>query len=196
MPPQWRREPERRETRLGSRALDSNGARVLCCHAAEAAARPGPDPSAPPVGHHTSRSTSEHRAPVHRPRVGVGRHDRHDVVQDEPRGADRLGCVFATGVHGVSEAQADPALRDRAVQRYARKVVDPQRPDLSRQLADSAARALGLFAGLEPVKGQPVLASQITCTLSCDHRAVDGALGAELLAAFKALVENPVMMLV
>ena len=31
--------------------------------------------------------------------------------------------------------------------------------------------------------------------LSCDHRAVDGALGAELLAAFKALIETPVMML-
>jgi pyruvate dehydrogenase E2 component (dihydrolipoamide acetyltransferase) len=36
----------------------------------------------------------------------------------------------------------------------------------------------------------------MTVTLSCDHRAVDGALGAELLAAFKALIENPVMMLV
>ena len=30
---------------------------------------------------------------------------------------------------------------------------------------------------------------------SCDHRAVDGALGAELLAAFKGLIEHPVMML-
>jgi pyruvate dehydrogenase E2 component (dihydrolipoamide acetyltransferase) len=38
--------------------------------------------------------------------------------------------------------------------------------------------------------------SQMTVTLSCDHRVVDGALGAELLAAFKALIENPVMMLV
>ena len=35
----------------------------------------------------------------------------------------------------------------------------------------------------------------MTVTLSCDHRAVDGALGAELLAAFKALIETPVMML-
>jgi pyruvate dehydrogenase E2 component (dihydrolipoamide acetyltransferase) len=33
-------------------------------------------------------------------------------------------------------------------------------------------------------------------TLSCDHRVVDGALGAELIGAFKALMENPVMMLV
>jgi pyruvate dehydrogenase E2 component (dihydrolipoamide acetyltransferase) len=39
-------------------------------------------------------------------------------------------------------------------------------------------------------------ASRMTVTLSCDHRVVDGALGAELLGAFKALIENPVRMLV
>ncbi len=46
-----------------------------------------------------------------------------------------------------------------------------------------------------PVKGQPVLASQIACTLSCDHRAVDGAVGAELLQAFRSLIEEPLLML-
>jgi pyruvate dehydrogenase E2 component (dihydrolipoamide acetyltransferase) len=39
-------------------------------------------------------------------------------------------------------------------------------------------------------------ASQMTATLSCDHRVVDGALGAELLAAFKDLVEHPVGLLI
>ncbi len=38
--------------------------------------------------------------------------------------------------------------------------------------------------------------SQMTVTLSCDHRVVDGALGAELLAAFKAFIEKPVTALV
>jgi pyruvate dehydrogenase E2 component (dihydrolipoamide acetyltransferase) len=38
--------------------------------------------------------------------------------------------------------------------------------------------------------------TQMTITLSCDHRVVDGALGAQLLAAFKAVVENPVAMLI
>jgi pyruvate dehydrogenase E2 component (dihydrolipoamide acetyltransferase) len=47
-----------------------------------------------------------------------------------------------------------------------------------------------------PVNKQPVLATQMTVTLSCDHRAVDGAVGAELLAAFKALIEDPALMLV
>ena len=36
----------------------------------------------------------------------------------------------------------------------------------------------------------------MSVTMSCDHRAVDGALGAELVGAFKALIENPVMMLI
>jgi pyruvate dehydrogenase E2 component (dihydrolipoamide acetyltransferase) len=36
----------------------------------------------------------------------------------------------------------------------------------------------------------------MSCTLSCDHRVVDGAVGAELLNAFKMLIEEPVRMLV
>ena len=44
-------------------------------------------------------------------------------------------------------------------------------------------------------KGQIKTGSFMTVTLSCDHRSVDGALGAELLAAFKTLIETPVMML-
>jgi pyruvate dehydrogenase E2 component (dihydrolipoamide acetyltransferase) len=33
-------------------------------------------------------------------------------------------------------------------------------------------------------------------TLSCDHRVVDGALGAQVLAAFKSIVEQPLAMLI
>ncbi len=39
-------------------------------------------------------------------------------------------------------------------------------------------------------------ATIMSCTLSCDHRVVDGAVGAELLNAFRALIEDPVRMLV
>jgi pyruvate dehydrogenase E2 component (dihydrolipoamide acetyltransferase) len=49
---------------------------------------------------------------------------------------------------------------------------------------------------IEAEDGSVKFVSQMTATLSCDHRVVDGALGAQLLAAFKALLENPVMMLV
>ena len=61
-----------------------------------------------------------------------------------------------TGFIRLRAALETPELRDRAVQRYARKAVDPQRPELTRQLADSAARSLGLFAGLEQVQGKTV----------------------------------------
>jgi pyruvate dehydrogenase E2 component (dihydrolipoamide acetyltransferase) len=44
--------------------------------------------------------------------------------------------------------------------------------------------------------GKIEIAHIMSVTLSCDHRAVDGALGAELIGAFKMLIENPVMMMV
>ncbi|MGH6673643.1 MAG: pyruvate dehydrogenase complex dihydrolipoamide acetyltransferase [Xanthobacteraceae bacterium] len=44
--------------------------------------------------------------------------------------------------------------------------------------------------------GKIVAAEIMSVTLGCDHRAVDGALGAVLISAFKTLIENPVMMLV
>jgi len=44
--------------------------------------------------------------------------------------------------------------------------------------------------------GRIEAAWMMSATLSTDHRAVDGALGAELLGAFKALIENPVTMVV
>lgn len=44
--------------------------------------------------------------------------------------------------------------------------------------------------------GQPAVATVMSVTLSTDHRAVDGALGAELLQAFKGYIEKPMAMLV
>ncbi len=43
--------------------------------------------------------------------------------------------------------------------------------------------------------GQLAVATVMTCTLSCDHRVVDGAVGAQFLAAFKKLIEDPLTML-
>ena len=51
-------------------------------------------------------------------------------------------------------------------------------------------------APVEAQDGGVKFISQLTVTLSCDHRVVDGALGAELLAAFKSFVEKPVTALV
>jgi pyruvate dehydrogenase E2 component (dihydrolipoamide acetyltransferase) len=59
-------------------------------------------------------------------------------------------------------------------------------------LAVGAARR----AAVETSDGGVAFASMLSLTLSCDHRVVDGALGAELLAAIKRLIEAPVTMLV
>jgi pyruvate dehydrogenase E2 component (dihydrolipoamide acetyltransferase) len=45
---------------------------------------------------------------------------------------------------------------------------------------------------VERPDGGIAFAGQMTVTLSCDHRVVDGALGAELLGAFRGFIENPV----
>jgi len=59
-------------------------------------------------------------------------------------------------------------------------------------LAIGAARR----QAVEKADGGVAFVSVMSVTLSCDHRVVDGALGAELLAAFKGFVEQPVTALV
>ncbi len=44
--------------------------------------------------------------------------------------------------------------------------------------------------------GEMVIRNIMSCTLSVDHRSVDGAIGAEFLAAFKELMQNPFSMLI
>ena len=59
------------------------------------------------------------------------------------------------------------------------------------------ATILAVGAGEERAvakNGKIEIATQMTVTLSTDHRAVDGALGAQFLAAIKANIENPVML--
>src|SRR5690606_21223845 len=60
------------------------------------------------------------------------------------------------------------------------------------------ATILAVGAGEErPVvrNGKIKVATVMSATLSCDHRAVDGAIGARLLTAFKEIIENPMKML-
>ena len=83
-------------------------------------------------------------------------------------------AISNLGLHGVREFAA---------------IINPPHATI---LAVGAARR----APVETADGGIRFASQMTVTLSCDHRVVDGALGAELLAAFKRLIEAPVTMLV
>jgi cytochrome c biogenesis protein len=68
--------------------------------------------------------------------------------------ADEQGSM--EGFLRLRRALADPAQRERAVQRYVRQAIAADRPDLAQQLAASASRALALFAGPDqPAAGQP-----------------------------------------
>jgi pyruvate dehydrogenase E2 component (dihydrolipoamide acetyltransferase) len=56
--------------------------------------------------------------------------------------------------------------------------------------------AVGAGAPRPVVKdGQLAVATVMSCTISCDHRAVDGAVGAQFLGAFKRLIDEPARML-
>jgi pyruvate dehydrogenase E2 component (dihydrolipoamide acetyltransferase) len=61
------------------------------------------------------------------------------------------------------------------------------------------ATILAVGAGIERAvvrDGKVAVATQMKVTLSTDHRAVDGALGAQLIGAFKTYIESPTAMLV
>ena len=71
--------------------------------------------------------------------------------------------------------------------------------DFSAIINPPHATILAVGAGEQRVvvkDGAPAVVTAMTVTLSTDHRAVDGALGAELISAFKALIEAPMSMLV
>ena len=78
------------------------------------------------------------------------------------------------GMHGVREFSA---------------VLNPPQATI---LAIGAARR----QAVESSDGSARFTSMLSVTLSCDHRVMDGKLGADLLGAFKGLIEQPVSMLV
>ena len=61
---------------------------------------------------------------------------------------------------------------------------------------DACILAVGSIAKKPAVKNdQIVISNRMKVTLSCDHRAVDGAIGAKFLQSFKQFLEQPVSML-
>jgi pyruvate dehydrogenase E2 component (dihydrolipoamide acetyltransferase) len=85
-------------------------------------------------------------------------------------------------------ASAISSLGGYGVREFA-AAVDPPCTTL---LAVGASRRMPVEAD----DGSVRFVSTMTATLSCDHRAVDGAVGAQLLAAFKTLMENPLTALI
>jgi cytochrome c biogenesis protein len=72
--------------------------------------------------------------------------------------ADDAGSM--DGFVRLRVALADPALRERAVKRYAATAVGASKPEMLQQLTVSASRALSLFAGAEKVKDKSVAGLQ------------------------------------
>jgi pyruvate dehydrogenase E2 component (dihydrolipoamide acetyltransferase) len=94
------------------------------------------------------------------------------LTPDEYQGGS--SAISNLGMYGVREFSA---------------VINPPQATM---LAVGAARR----QAVETEDGGVAFASVLAVTLSCDHRVVDGVLGAELLAAFKTFIEQPVTMLV
>ncbi|MFN4140706.1 dihydrolipoamide acetyltransferase family protein [Aestuariivirga sp.] len=126
------------------------------------------------------------------------------------------GGLFTPVIRSVETktlAAVSAEMKELAVKARARKLAPPEYQGGSAAISNLGmygieqftaiinppqATILAVGAAVErfvPVNGQPVLATQMICTLSCDHRAVDGAVGAELLRAFKSLIEEPLLML-
>jgi pyruvate dehydrogenase E2 component (dihydrolipoamide acetyltransferase) len=101
-----------------------------------------------------------------------GRAREKKLKPDEYQGG--ASAISNLGMYGVREFSA---------------IINPPQATI---LAVGAARR----QAVETADGGVAFASVMSVTLSCDHRVVDGALGAELLAAFRGLVEQPVTMLV
>ena len=91
---------------------------------------------------------------------------------DEYQGG--ASAISNLGMHGISAFSA---------------IINPPHATI---LAVGAARR----APVEGPDGAVKFVDMMTVTLSCDHRVVDGALGAKLLGSFKGFVESPVTMIV
>jgi pyruvate dehydrogenase E2 component (dihydrolipoamide acetyltransferase) len=95
--------------------------------------------------------------------------DRKLLPQEYQGGA---GTISNLGMYGVREFSA---------------IINPPQSTI-------LAVGAGQRRPVEAPGGGIGFATLMTVTLSCDHRVVDGALGAQLLAAFKAVMENPIVL--
>jgi pyruvate dehydrogenase E2 component (dihydrolipoyllysine-residue acetyltransferase) len=124
---------------------------------------------APVIRHAETKSLSAISAEMKQ--LAARARDRKLAPADYQGGSSTVSNL---GVYGVREFAA---------------IINPPQATV---LAVGAARR----QAIEKADGSTGFASMLTATLSCDHRVVDGALGAELLAAVAALIETPVAMLV
>ena len=102
-----------------------------------------------------------------------------EKVSSHPSLAVGTFTIHNLGVFGVKSA-APIVLPPQACALALGTIVDSVIPNLS---------------GKEEEEKSWKIAPMMTVTLSCDHRVVDGAVGAQYLQALKTTVENPMSML-
>src|SRR6202030_4601969 len=105
---------------------------------------------------------------------------RHDLTERARAGklrpADITGATFTISNLGMYNVDAFSA------------IINPPQ---------AAILAVGRIADrVVPVNGQPAVQPTMMLTLSCDHRALDGARGAQFLGALADLIEEPLALLV
>ena len=112
--------------------------------------------------------------------------------------ADELDVPF----HRIEIVQGDTALTPDQGPTFGSLSIQVGGVQIRNAAAMARSALLDLAVGaarrqvVETKDGGVRFVSMMTATLSCDHRVVDGAFGAELLASIKALIEKPVMLMV
>ena len=115
------------------------------------------------------------------------RHISLDLVRVTEAAAIAASAWVGSGNKELADRDATDAMRDRLNNMDFAAVINPPH-----------ATILAVGAGEQRpavIDGTVKVRTQMTVTLSCDHRAVDGALGAQLLQAFKELIEEPALMM-
>jgi pyruvate dehydrogenase E2 component (dihydrolipoamide acetyltransferase) len=127
---------------------------------------------------------------------------------------DGLITPVIRGVDGKSLAVISAELRDFAARARTRRLQPAEYQGGVTTVSNLGMHGVREFAGVinppqstllavgaaerrpvESADGGVRFETRMTVTLSCDHRLIDGAVGAELLAAFKQAIEHPVMLL-
>ena len=127
--------------------------------------------------------------------------DELNAAQNDPEAVQMLAPVDVPKAQDEHDAMVE-VYRSQGVEVH---FVEPELPcqpnlmfcaDLFVMTPQGAILAVGAGEQRPVVRdGALSVATVMTCTLSCDHRVVDGAIGAEFLAAFKAMIEEPMAML-
>ncbi len=134
----------------------------------------------------------------HRVHIGVAVALDEGLVTPVIRDADQKGIgSIAAEVRDLADRAKTKKLKGHEIQGSTFSVSNLGMMNIERFTAiinppEAGILAIGTVVEQPVVKdGQIVVGKRMTVTMSCDHRVIDGALGAKWLAAFVDLIEHP-----